>query len=151
MLIGAFASGVLPGCGGDPGAAGAVKVYPVQGKVLLDGGKPLSAGKVVFVPTGDSLLAATGTIQSDGSFSLETPGSGPGAPPGEYKVRIEADPSQLPKARPGGRGDGRGLPFPLRYSDEGSSELAAVVEPRDNTIEPFQLSNKPPAKKVADR
>ena len=68
----------------------ALPVYEVKGKVLLADGKPLRGGLISFVPKGDLPVTPSGVIASDGTFSLVTGGSGDGAPPGDYKVRVEA-------------------------------------------------------------
>ena len=65
-------------------------MYQVNGKVLLADGKPLSGGWISFVPKGDLAVTPSGEIRPDGTFSIATGGSGDGAPPGEYKVRVEA-------------------------------------------------------------
>ena len=55
----------------------------------------LSGGWIYFVrKAGDLPVTPSGVIGPDGTFSLVTGGSGEGAPPGEYKVRIEAPPVQ---------------------------------------------------------
>jgi len=107
-------------------------VYEVKGKVLLADGKPLNSGWVYFVPKGDLTITPSGTIGPDGSFSLVTGGSGDGAPPGEYKVRIEStgvQSAQKSKKRL----------FPFKYTDEDSSGLVVTVRPEANQLEPFQL------------
>jgi len=127
------------GCGGTEGAPERVTVYPVTGKVLLADGKPLSGGTVYFVPSKDSVLAATGKVGSDGTFKLATASMGEGAAPGEYKVRVEPDYESLPKTPGKVVGPAKNLPFPSKYTDEDGSGLTATVKPQDNQLEPFQL------------
>lgn len=129
----------LAGCGGGSGAPPVVTVHEVKGQVLLADGKPLGGGRIYFVPK-DGTTTSEGVIGADGTFSLTTGNSGSGAPPGEYKVRIEPDdPSLLAihKGRPGSQA--KKLPFPKKYLDEDSSELTAKVEPKANALEPFRL------------
>ncbi len=64
------------------------ELAPAQGKVLLPNGQPLTSGVVRFQP--ESGQFARGTIQSDGTFQLETRGRGPGATVGWNKVAIVA-------------------------------------------------------------
>src|SRR5262245_13711579 len=78
--------GLLAGCG-NPSASDAT-VYPVPGKVLLSDGKPLTTGRVEFIPVKGGMPAA-GDLGPDGSFSLKTGTGQEGAPAGEYKVRLE--------------------------------------------------------------
>ena len=87
-LVAAIGAG-LAGCGKSDRLP-VLQVYDVKGKVLLADGKPLSGGRIYFVPKGDLPITPNGLIGTDGTFSLVTGGSGEGAPAGEYKVRIEA-------------------------------------------------------------
>ena len=109
-------------------------VYEVKGKVLLADGKPLGGGWITFVPKGDLPLTPSGAIGPDGTFSLSTGGSGVGAPPGEYKVRVEAP--QFPPATPRSR---RKPPFPFKYNDEDSSGLVVTVRAETNQLQPIRL------------
>jgi hypothetical protein len=68
---------LLAGCG--------QKVTPVRGTVLIDG-KPVSKGtQVVFVPEGDTPMAATSTDEN-GRFELQDVQRLGGLLPGKYKV-----------------------------------------------------------------
>jgi hypothetical protein len=71
--------GTLAGCAEDS------KIASVHGIVRLDG-KPLTSGTVRFVPAAGR--AATGTIQSDGTFSLGTYGESDGALIGTHQVAV---------------------------------------------------------------
>jgi len=109
-----------------------LQVYQVKGKVLLADGKPLAGGLVTFVPKGDLPVTPSGVIASDGTFSLVTGGSGEGAPPGDYKIRVEAPQFQAaPKSRK--------PPFPFKYTDEDSSGLTITVRAETNQLEPIRL------------
>ena len=122
---------VLAGCR-NADSLPSLTVYEVKGKVLLADGKPLSSGWVYFVPKGDLTITPSGTIGPDGSFSLITGGSGDGAPPGEYKVRIESTGVHLAQKS-------KKRLFPFKYTDEDSSGLVVTVRPEANQLEPFQL------------
>ena len=66
-------------------------VYPVEGKVVYKGGRPLTGGSVSFQSQTDSSFATSGEIQPDGSFTLSTFANKErvkGAPPGEYRVTV---------------------------------------------------------------
>jgi hypothetical protein len=110
----------------------ALKVYEVNGKVLMADDKPLRGGWVYFVPKGDLPVTPSAEIGPDGTFSIVTGGSGQGAPPGEYKVRIEAP--QLRAAKKGGK-----HPFPPKYKDEDSSGLVITVRAEPNQLDPIRL------------
>jgi|GEM_PF-1110112 len=140
----------LAGCGGSSDAVGKVTVYPVKGKVLLPGGQPLTSGRVVFLPLGALMIESSGPIQSDGTFSLSTAESGEGAPPGEFRVRIEPDASTSNGASAGARSArSRRLPFPAQYADEETSGLTATVKPEPNELAPFRLEKRLGARSVA--
>ena len=66
---------------------------------MLADGKPLTGGWIYFVPKGDLPVTPSGVIGPDGTFSLVTGGSGEGAPPGDYKVRVESPQSSRPVAK----------------------------------------------------
>lgn len=128
----------LAGCSSSQDAAVVGSLYPVKGQVLLPNGKPLDAGKVVFVST-NGTLSATGDVGSDGSFTLKSGESGEGAPAGDYKVRIEADPVK----HVAGKRGAAALPFPSRYLDEDSSEITVTVKAEPNDLPPIKLSSTP--------
>jgi len=109
-----------------------LQLYQVKGKVLLADGKPLTGGLVTFVPKGDLPVTPSSVIASDGTFSLVTGGSGEGAPPGDYKIRVEAP--QLPSAA-----NSKKPPFPFKYTDEDSSGLVITVRADTNQLEPIRL------------
>ena len=126
----------LSGCGAEDGAVKQVTVYPVKGSVALADGKPLKGGKVYFVPK-DGALTSEGKIGPDGTFTLETGGSGAGAPAGEYKVRVEPEDTSLLAGKKAAKG--KTLPFATKYLDEDSSTLTATVKADPNQLEPFRL------------
>ena len=138
-LVAAVAA-LICGCRGSDGAPRIGDVYKVDGAVLLQGGKPLSGGRIYFVRK-DGSITSEGKIGSDGRFNLQT-GTEDGAPEGDYKVRVEPeDASLLSGANLGKRvaKGGKRLPFSIKYLDEDSSGLIAKVEPRANRFEPFLL------------
>lgn len=78
---------MLAGCGKSGPALG--KLVPVQGKITMADGKPLSGGLVSFMQIdrkpGVPTPTPEGTIQEDGSYTLYTYDK-PGAPPGKYRI-----------------------------------------------------------------
>jgi hypothetical protein len=129
----AAALATLVGCGHSESLP-AYQVYEVKGKVVLADGKPLNGGWISFVPKGDLPVTPSGEIGPDGTFSLVTGGSGEGAPPGEYKVRIDAP--QLPPVASKSR---KKPAIPVKYSDEDSSGLVITVRAESNRLEPILL------------
>jgi hypothetical protein len=127
----------LTGCGSHSGLGS------VHGVVRLDG-KPLTTGTVRFVPTAGR--AASGKIESDGSFVLGTYGKSDGALIGTHRVAIIAYESP---ASAGGRPDtSKASPgttkalVPRRYMAPGTSRLTFDVKPGDNQAE-FDLTTSP--------
>jgi hypothetical protein len=131
LLLTAWAG--LPGCGRSDKLP-ALTVYEVKGKVVLANGQPLRGGFISFVPKGDLPVVPSGTIGSDGTFSIVTGGSGEGAPTGDYKVRVES-----PEFERVGTKSKKPLLFPLKYTDEDSSGLVITVRPEANHLEPIVL------------
>jgi len=109
---------------------------PVTGQVYYNG-KPLAKGVVMFQPSNGQ--PARGTIQTDGTFKLETPGEAEGARIGLNQVRIS---SRETHADAGEIALGRML-IPERYNDFVTSGLTAEVKPADNDRFVFRLQDKP--------
>jgi hypothetical protein len=91
MLLAMAAATLLGivGCG-----TGMPTTYPVRGKIVLKGGKPVTDGRVQFQSTTDPQIKALSDIEQDGSFSLTTyieARNAAGAPAGTYRVVIELE------------------------------------------------------------
>jgi hypothetical protein len=109
---------LLSGCGAYESA--------VTGKVTIDGA-PLKSGTVAFYSTNGG-AAAYGSIQSDGSYTIETGASG-GLAAGDYVVTVVA--STPPQS---------GFPFgklltPTRYSKVQTSDLKFTIKLGGNKID----------------
>jgi hypothetical protein len=129
VLLGALTA--LAGCG--------PRQYPVQGKVTLEDGAPLTKGMVVFEST-DGARMARGMIQSDGSYELSTARPGDGLRPGRYRVLVSAlDMADVPDEQ-------KALPFDVKYTRFQTSGLEAEVKATTNDI-PIQLTRKAGRKK----
>lgn len=78
-------------------------MYPVEGKVVYADGKPateLAGGTVLFNST-EMRVAASGEIDSTGSFRLTTQKPNDGARPGTYKVGLSPPDPEEPDDKPG--------------------------------------------------
>lgn len=113
----------------------------VKGKVTYKG-KPVPNGTVNFNPVDANKPSASGKIQPDGSYTLETfLGSrpSPGAVIGAHKVVIVAMQDQegiLPEQR-------AALPPPIvpsKYTHPNTTDLTAEVEKKENVID-FDLKD----------
>jgi hypothetical protein len=109
------------------------KLYPVQGKVSYEGNAPEGAS-VVFAPVdGDHSKSASGKVQADGSYELETYPHGKGAFPGEYHVTVtwftgNAREQENPVNK-----------LPQKYATTQTSGLTASVKEGNNEIPPIEL------------
>jgi len=120
-----------PGCG-----PSGPEMARVSGTVTYEG-KPVPLGTVSFVAKDANGRNATGAIQSDGSYTLQTEKPGDGAQVGEYAVTISATEAPLldyipPKPVPVKRH------VPEKYEKPDTSGLTATVKSGSNTI-PFDL------------
>ena len=88
MMVAALALPASVGCAGMP------RTYPVKGKVVFKGGKPVTDGRIQFQSATDPQFKALGDIDQDGSFSLTTyigTNKAQGAPQGPYSVVVELE------------------------------------------------------------
>jgi len=97
---------------------GQAKFYPTRGKVIVYGVGPLKEGEIRIRPNSKPSLVASGKIQKDGSFSVETPGHGEGVLEGDCQVAIIVEPK-------GGK-----RPIAERYGDFDTAELNFTIERR---------------------
>jgi hypothetical protein len=125
---------VAGGCGGDGGPT----IYPVSGKVLVDG-KPAVKALITFHPMSgpkDQAIpyAETG---ADGTFRPSTRLTGDGAPAGEYaltilwpEVKIDHGEEISGRDRLGGR-----------YANAGDSNLKLTIKEGENSLPPIELKS----------
>lgn len=126
----------LAGCGGGAGGT-----YPVSGKVVYADGQPVKAGLITFEPADDKNgWAASGPIESDGSFTVASTDKLTGAKPGKYRVVIT--PPEGEGAEDEGTDEGEGgakvvLPpatIDPKYQTVETTSLEAEVKPQSNTF-----------------
>jgi len=94
------------------------KFYPTRGKIVVYAVGPLKEGEIRIRPNSKPNLVASGKIQKDGSFSVETPGHGEGVLEGDCKVAIIVEDK-------GGK-----RPIAERYGDFDTAELNFTIERR---------------------
>jgi hypothetical protein len=120
LLFAAVIAAGFSGCGSED-----TGLLPVSGQVIYDG-KPLTTGTVSFHPVGTTGHVPTGSIDKDGRYTLST-NYQPGAPPGKYKVVINA--TEPVKVVPGKANPG--LPksiIPRRYNQASASPFEVEVK-----------------------
>ncbi len=127
----------LAGCGKSDGLQ-KLTVYPVEGRIMMADGKPLKRRPYLLRAQGWERDGGRGGRRRRQVHAVPTGGSGPSAPQGDYKVRIEpADASLLASKK--SPSPGKKLPFPQKFLDEDSSGLTAVVKTEPNKLAPFRL------------
>ena len=130
LLLVAGLLAAVCGCGRE------FELAPAKGKVTYNG-NALEFGSVVFQP--EKGPPARGTIQSDGSFALETDGEN-GAIVGKHKVRVTCTESQRPGYTPPAgeeAGVGKSL-IPKKFTRAPTSGLTEEVTaggPNEFTID----------------
>jgi hypothetical protein len=125
------------GCGKGDGKRA---VFPVAGKVLIDG-QPGAEARLVFYPTdaADTMaLKPTAVADEQGNLVVTTYVTGDGAPAGEYKVGLE-----WPKMV---NNFGRIQPGPDRlggkFKDAASSKWTVRITEGNNTLPDFVVTSK---------
>lgn len=113
-------------------------VYPVSGKVLVDG-KPASKAEIVFhrLSGGAALPQPIATAEADGTFRPSTRISHDGAPAGDYALTVVWRKITTVE---GEEVQGADL-LRGRYSDPGRSGLKATVKEGDNTLPAIELKS----------
>lgn len=112
---------------------------PVEGIVLFEG-KPLQAGTVMFQPVGGQPSQAR--IRSDGTFTMETFGYGPGAVVGRCRVAVTCFESDVAGREKEGDDEvalGRSL-VPERYAQYATSGIEVEVQPGQNDLVRIELT-----------
>ena len=103
----------------------------VSGTVTLDG-KGIGPGTIVFAPAEKGGKPATGSIEADGTYSLNT-SRDLGLAAGSYQVAVSI--RQMPQNVKRGDRPPPGKPLiPEKYEDQATSGLRYDVAPGSNTI-----------------
>ena len=115
----------------------------VVGRVTIDG-EPLTHGTVAFLAgSKTNAPAATGAIQSDGSYCVQTGQSGK-LISGEYAARVTASEPSIPDPE-GGPPTPGALITPVRYADIRTSGLRYNIRSGENVIDIALVSDGPEA------
>lgn len=100
---------------------------PVQGKVILPNGSPMSMGRVTFVPKDQTKGMETfAELNKDGTFK----NGQPGVVPASYKITI--DPTSYREGRP--RAIHKGA-VPKTYQGKETTPLEYEISQSNNTFE----------------
>jgi hypothetical protein len=120
------------GCSGENAASVPLKDQRVTGKVVLAGGKPLTRGRIVFVPLQEPFMPLYGKLGPDGTYTLGAGGIGTSVSHGDFRVCIEP-PGYAPGMKP------KGVGFPARYLNESTSGLKATIDEQTHELPTFEL------------
>jgi len=130
--------------------SGQVKTYPVKGTIKFEGKPMVGGGAISLIPITDQRgKTAGGTIQPDGTYSLETYKPGDGSMAGEFRVVIFQETVKEGKAAPDGAAPSATAAMdvpvadriPVVYADDRNSPLKATVETKPNVID-FDLKRQ---------
>ncbi|WP_165226369.1 DUF4198 domain-containing protein [Aquisphaera insulae] len=134
LVLGLF---LVVGCRGEDTGP---RVYPVSGRILVDG-KPAAKAEISFHPLDPRSRQAPQPIaiaEEDGSFRPSTRLSQDGAPAGEYtltvvwrKIRVDHGEEVAGADQLNGR-----------YNDPHRSGLRVTIKEDENTLDPIHLSLK---------
>jgi hypothetical protein len=134
-----LAAALALGCG----PSGQVKVYPVKGRVTLEGQPMVGGGAISFVPkTNQAGKAPGGIIKPDGTYVLGTYTETDGSMTGEFKVIIFQETVKEGTAAPDGSRPTAAAAVVVPpadrisqvYASDRQSPLSAMVESRPNEI-----------------
>jgi hypothetical protein len=125
-------------------ANGRKPVYPVRGRVLVEG-KPATQAMVTFHPVGEGgpeAVHPVGHVDEQGYFTLTSYVTGDGAPEGEYRVAVVW--YLATRTRNPAEGDDYQTQnyLPERYGRAETSLLTARVARGANELPPFQLKRR---------
>ena len=126
------------------------RCYPVHGRVTLDDGTPLVAGRVSFESTAKR-ISAEGYTDTNGEFSMTTYNPGDGALEGEHRIVVTPPPprpidkqrhieevSKFEGVKPEDIEKMQNEPAPplidRKYAEFETSGLKFVVEPKSGNI-----------------
>lgn len=115
------------GCSKDPHP----ERFAVSGTVKFTDGQPVRTGVVEFIPA-DGSLTATGRIETDGTFKLNTIANNDGAVPGDYVVVVKQFIfyDKIPEEKHDHGGD-----VDTVYADERTTPFKFTVESKNNVAE----------------
>ena len=127
---------LVPGCGSQGTGDTRVKVYPVEGKLLVLG-RPAGDAALAFHAVDKGRAGGhcpVGTTRADGTYRLMTYSQGDGAPEGEYVVTLywPHDPQLVNECACSELTTHDRL-FG-RYADPATSQLRATIRPERNEI-----------------
>jgi hypothetical protein len=116
----------ISGCGSGYSTA------PVSGTVTVDG-TPVNGGDVTFAPMGGANVSAvgkpgSGTVQSDGTYSISTYGDNDGAVVGRHRVLYDPPEVETPEVAEG------------EHAETPESPYAGLV-PKEDQVEVVDGSN----------
>lgn len=148
LILGVF---LASGCGG---GSDKYKVFKVTGTVTLDG-EAVEGAAVTFMPQSAEGVAAAGTTDASGEYSLQTAGvSKRGAVPGDYTVTVikqvhtEVNPSgkappkgEMPVMSPSVTTESTNV-LPMKYSIPTQSGLTATVSDSGSNSFDLELKSK---------
>jgi hypothetical protein len=128
-----------------------LEVHPVKGVVLFNNEPMKGGGSINFFPMEKGGRAAAGTINEDGTFTLESyrDGDGAGAAAGKYRVVINQTTVQEGEGSTGGEESAtesvetveKKDRIPETYSNAANSPLIQEIQSGENNLEIKLVTN----------
>lgn len=123
--------------------SGQVKVYPVKGRITLEGKPMVGGGAISLIPLVDQKgKTAAGIVQPDGTYVLGTYAEADGSMAGEFRVVIFQETVKEGQAAPDGSAPTAAAAttvaaadrISLVYANDQQSPLTAKIEAKANEI-----------------
>jgi hypothetical protein len=149
QVVIALAILALASCGGD--GRNRHKVYPVKGKILVNG-QPANECQIVLLRTYDDKnpVVPQGLTNENGEFQLTSYDNNDGAPEGEYVATIRwNERSGLMKSEFDGP-DRLGGAYSTPEKTKGIPGFVVKIERKSQELAPFDLKQSAEAKRKAD-
>lgn len=119
----------------EPGSGPRVAVFPVSGKVQIEGDSP-SGAVVVFHSVSKTTPPASATVDSEGRFKLTTYETGDGAPAGEYSVTVSL---RKLVTKDGDSITGPNV-LPAKFASPTTTPFKVTVAAAPNELKPFVVT-----------
>lgn len=133
FLLAAALTWTISGCG-----SSGPEMARVQGTVTYNG-KPVILGTISFISPDPNRRNATGQLDPNGNFQLQTENPGDGAEVGDYLVSIYSHNEPILDYRPKVPVKPQRL-IPEKYENPQTSELKRTVQSGSNTFD-FELTD----------
>jgi hypothetical protein len=146
LFAGLLAATVFAGCSkhaGPPIKGTKLAVFPVKGKLMMDG-KPMGSATVMFNPVRKfpkeaAQMRPHATVDENGDFTVSTYANGDGAPAGEYKITVSWRGGEDAAGLPDGARAELEDKAPESFQAARTSRIRVKINEGENKLEPWDL------------